>query len=195
LLLRACVEVEANCRAILLENGYVKKVMKGRKPDLNMGDYVKIEQSHKLSEFVVRVPSWSGLVDVRSPFSAWRVGGQLSETKHDRHAAFRNATFEHMLDAVCGCLTILLAQFLDEDYSSQFDHLVVDDPDDGMCDAIGGYFRVKYPDSWPTSERYDFDWAILKKDPDPFQQYPYPWRFFKDTCPGTKNQSTSCAFL
>jgi hypothetical protein len=181
LLLRACVEVEANCKAILLENGYKKRVVNGKERDLNMLDYIKIEQSHKLSEFEVRVPTWSGAGELRTPFLAWRVSGPLdwyrayNETKHDRHTAFRNATFGHMLDAVCGCLTIISAQFLDEDYSSQSGRLVVEEPDDGSEEAIGGYFRIKFPQSWPVSDRYDFDWwHTLKEDPDPFQQYPYP---------------------
>jgi hypothetical protein len=40
---RACVEVEANCKAILKENGYTKS------GDWNMGDYKKIEKTHLLS--------------------------------------------------------------------------------------------------------------------------------------------------
>jgi hypothetical protein len=107
LLLRACVEVEANCKAILLENGYPTKPK-----DLDMRDYIKIEGSHKLSAYQVRVLTWSGLAGLRVPFRAWGSGGGLpwyrayNTTKHDRHAAFRTATFEHMLDAVCGCLVI-----------------------------------------------------------------------------------------
>ena len=94
-------------------------------------------------------------------------------TKHDRHTAFKRATFEQMLDAVCGCLALLSAQFLDEDFSSQPARLAVEDPTDGMADAIGGYFRVGYPHSWPVSEMYDFRWYSLGRDPNPFQRYPY----------------------
>ncbi len=41
LLVRACIEVEANCKAILLENGYKKE------DDLNMNDYKKVEKTHR----------------------------------------------------------------------------------------------------------------------------------------------------
>jgi hypothetical protein len=176
LLLRACIEVEANCRAVLLENGYKRK----RRGQLDMDDYKKIEQSHMLSGYQIRVPTWSGAAGLRTPFSAWGAGGTLTwyqtynTTKHDRHAAFSQATFEHVLDAVCGCLTILSAQFQHQDFSGQSGSLGIGWPDDGMSDAIGGYFRVKYPQNWPISERYDFSWHILEKDPDPFQQYHYP---------------------
>ncbi len=175
LLMRACIEVEANCRAILLENGY-----RNRRPeDLTMNDYIKIEQSHRLSEFAVRVPTWSGAFGLRAPFSAWGNGSPLvwyqtyNTTKHDRHTAFGQATFERMLDGVCGCLAILSAQFQHEDFSGQPALLSTGWPGDGMEDAIGGYFRLKYPQNWPVADRYDFTWQNLENDPDPFQEYQY----------------------
>jgi hypothetical protein len=174
LLMRACIEVEANCKAILLENGYPKKPN-----DLDMRDYIKIEQSHKLSEYQVRVPTWSGSAGLRTPYSAWGTGCGLlwyrayNATKHDRHAAFKRATFEHMLDAVCGCLALLSAQFLDEDFSSQAARIVASGPGDGMEEGTGGYFRVRYPE-WPLPDRYKFDWRVLGTNPDPFLEYPYP---------------------
>jgi len=72
LFLRTCVEVEANCTAILKENGY------SRSDDWNMGDYKKIEQSHYLSMFKIKVPYWHGTKGVRCPFSAWSNGGKLN---------------------------------------------------------------------------------------------------------------------
>jgi hypothetical protein len=174
LLLRACVEIEANCRAILLENGYKK-----RPDDLKMADYIKIEQSHKLSHFEMRVPTWSGATAVRMPFASWDKGGSLAwyqaynATKHDRHTEFRRATFEHAIDAVSGCLVILSAQFLDQDFSGQSALLSTGWPGDGMEDAIGNYFRVGYPKSWPVADRYDFNWQTLETDPNPFQAFPY----------------------
>jgi hypothetical protein len=75
LLLRACIEVEANCKAILLGNGYKRRLDKHGNPiDLNMFDYIKIEQSHKLSKFEVAVPTWAGIHGVRTPFSSWAHG-------------------------------------------------------------------------------------------------------------------------
>ena len=77
LLLRACVEVEANFKAILKENGYSKKNKKGEEIDLNMEDYNKINTTHRLSSYIVKVPYWSGTENLRSPFSAWSSGSRL----------------------------------------------------------------------------------------------------------------------
>jgi hypothetical protein len=39
--------------------------------------------------------------------------------------------------------------------------------------GIGDYMRVKFPNDWPASGRYDFDWDAIQHDQDPFQQYDY----------------------
>ncbi len=91
LLLRACVEVEANCKAILAENGYSKS------SDMNMVDYKKINTTHRLSSYQVKVPYWNGSKEMRSPFSAWASGAALpwyqayNITKHNRLAEFEEA--------------------------------------------------------------------------------------------------------
>src|ERR1051325_5626530 len=46
LLLRACIEIEANFKAIFLDNDFTKKG-----DMMNMEDYKKIEYSHKLSSY------------------------------------------------------------------------------------------------------------------------------------------------
>src|SRR5215469_10234432 len=48
--MRACIEVEANCKAILTENDYPKS------RDLRMTDYKKIERTHCLSQYEIRFP-------------------------------------------------------------------------------------------------------------------------------------------
>jgi hypothetical protein len=66
------------------------------------------------------------------------------------------------------------AQFQNEDFSARAGYISLEGPNDGTSDAIGGYFRLLYPQNWPISERYKFDWRVLANNPDPFQQYPYP---------------------
>ena len=173
LLLRACVEVEANCKAILKENGYRKKGA------MTMKDYKKIDKTHLLSAYQVKVPYWSGNKDMRSPFLAWASGGTLpwyqayNVTKHDRHSEFEKATFEHLIDSCCGILVLLSAQFETNDFSPENDALIVEGSGDGLESGIGGYFRVKFPDNWPKELRYDFNWQELKHEADPFQNIDY----------------------
>jgi hypothetical protein len=173
LLLRAFVEVEANCKAILKENGY------SRPGDWNMNDYKKIEKTHLLSSYEVKVPNWSGTDAIRFPFSAWSTGSSLpwyqayNTTKHDRHSAFEQATFQHLIDACCGLLAILSAQFETNDFSPGNTLLEVEGPGDGMESGIGGFFRVRFPANWPLELRYDFDWQKLKNEADPFQNIDY----------------------
>ncbi len=173
LLLRACVEVEANCKAILTENGYSKA------GDMNMNDYKKIEKTHLLSSYQVKVPTWSGNRYARSPFLAWSTGRSLpwyqayNTTKHDRHSEFEKATFGHLIDACCGLLVLLSAQFETNDFSPGNTLMAFEGANDGMENGIGGYFRVKFPDNWPVELRYDFDWQKLKHEADPFQTIDY----------------------
>jgi hypothetical protein len=173
LLLRACVEVEANCKAILRENGYPKR----KKKLWTMDDYRKVNYSHRLFSFDVKLPYWRGEQRIRRPFGAWGSGEKLvwyqayNATKHDRQEGFKNATFEHAIDAVCGVLALLSAQFRAEDFSGR-DALVANKPADGFEHAIGEYFVVRYPD-WPQAEQYDFVWDELKGEDDPFQNFLY----------------------
>lgn len=64
LLLRSCIEVEANCKAILKENGYTKA------SDMNMGDYKKVNTTHHLSSYEIKIPHWNGAKGIRTPFQA-----------------------------------------------------------------------------------------------------------------------------
>jgi len=173
LLLRACIEVEANCKAILSENGYA------RSGDWNMGDYRKIEKTHLLSAYEVKVPIWSGSREMWVPFAAWANNGSLpwyrayNTTKHDRHTEFPNATFEHLIEAMCGLLVLLSAQFETNDFSPGNTLLAVGGPRDGMESGIGSFFRVRFPRNWPPELRYDFDWQTLCDEDDPFETIDY----------------------
>jgi hypothetical protein len=97
-----------------------------------------------------------------------------NETKHDRHAGFFKATLDHLIDAVCGVVTVLGAQFS----QAQFDYMMsaTDSVPEGYELAIGRYFTVRFPDDWPPEERYDFnaEWSnLLRHEEDPFQNFAY----------------------
>jgi hypothetical protein len=173
LLLRACIEVESNCKAILIENGFTKS------GGMNMLDYKKINTTHRLSSYQVKAPYWTGKKDIRSPFAAWATGSSppwydaYNLTKHNRHTGFKEATFNHLLDACCGVLVILSAQFGNNDFGPGDTLLAVEGPNDGMESSIGDFFRVKYPDDWPPEFRYGFDWNQIMYETDPFRNFDY----------------------
>lgn len=176
LLVRACIETEANLTAILRENGYGGG-------QLSMQDYQLVNHSHALASYEVRVPTWRGAGDIRRPFHAWADGRSslkwyraYNKSKHDRHDNFHLATFEALVDAMAGLIVLLSAQFHQEDYTSVAKSLSISsgysyDTDDGMDTAIGEFFRVKFPSNWPESKRYDFDWEVLRREEDPFVNF------------------------
>ena len=116
--MRACVEEEANFTAILIENGYKKSG-----GNLTMQDYKLVNHSHRLSAYETRIPGWHGAKGVRRPYTGWENNGPLpwyqayNKSKHNRHESFPLATFDALIDAMCGLAVLLSAQFHDEDYS------------------------------------------------------------------------------
>ncbi len=180
LFLRTCIEIEANCKAILRENGYL------RKGNWNICDYKKIEFSHKLSSYEVEVPDWEGLKNIRRPNLAWEGSNQDSDkcalpwyraynsVKHDRQEDFHQANLDNLIDAVCALMAILAAQFYTVDFQSSISYRVVAGPDDGFETAIGKYFRVKFPE-WNESDQYGFkiaDWQNLNIS-EQYEYFPY----------------------
>jgi hypothetical protein len=172
LLMRSCVEVEANCKAILSENGYIRPGDADTRDangyslpgeNWNRNDYKQLNATHRLSSFQVKFPVWHGQHAVRAPFSSWDgpSGGKLTwydaynATKHDRNKQFKEANFGNLLDAVAGLVVLLSSQFCDHDFQHPYVTQFVDDTykSDGFDTAVGGYFRVKYPDDWPEIER------------------------------------------
>jgi hypothetical protein len=170
LLMRACVEVEANCKAIMSENGYVPT------GNWSMVDYKKLDATHHLSAYEVRLPLWHGNQNTRRPFSAWPAGRlgwyqAYNQSKHDRHQNFPLANFENLINAICGLVAVLGARFHTWDFSPAGAGLGLElgRPTDGFEVAIGDYFQIKFPGNWVAADQYDFDWEVLKGQQDPFQ--------------------------
>jgi len=67
IIIRSCIEIEANFKAILSENNY------GSSPRQrwSMLDYKNLEPTHLLTGYRIQVPFWEGVGGVRSPFSSW----------------------------------------------------------------------------------------------------------------------------
>ncbi|BAZ86515.1 hypothetical protein [Dolichospermum compactum] len=171
LLVRACIEVEANFKAILRENGYSRSCMNIK------NDYYKINKTHLLSSYEVEVPYWKGQHKIRKPFSSWLSTNYnplswyqaYNNTKHDRHSNFEQANFENLIDACCGLLVLLSSQFGTEDFSPGSAFLALE----SSKDTIGSYFKVTFPENFPPELRYDFNWQDLKDQDDPFLECNY----------------------
>jgi len=170
--MRTCIEIEANCKAILSENGYVR----AGASDWNMGDYKKLNLTHFLSEYEVRSSVWHGSLNVRRPFASWG-GGELlpwyqayNQAKHDRFNKFALANFEALIDVFCALVALLSAQFGTYEFEPAMYSTAHGHPTDGFEIAIGGHFHVKFPSNLPATDRYDFNWQDLdKRQADPFQ--------------------------
>ena len=176
LFVRVCIEVEANCKAILLENGYEKE----GGLNLNMVDYCLVENTHKMSAYEIVLPRWEGRLGSYQPFSKWaekedkKLGWYhyYHDVKHDIHSKFKDANIKNLVEATCGLVALLSAQFLNEDFSLEAGCLALEGSGDGMESSVGGYFRVKYP-TWNERDRYDFEWQSIKSEKDLIQCHDY----------------------
>lgn len=177
LLMRTCIEVEANFKAILAANIFTPKTIY----DYKITNYKKINKSHHLSSFELTLPIWNGPRRVWRPFADWETEDSLgwyrayNRSKHDRYSDFKLANLENLISAVAGLLVVLASQYHDQDFSPGQVLVARSGQHDyhEMEDALGGFFRIKYPDDWSDNELYDFDWNLLKDQPDRFQKYDY----------------------
>ena len=184
LYMRICIEIETNFKTILQENGYSRNDSR----DWSMNDYQKLEATHNLSGYEVNIPVWAG-DNKRAPFAQWRSNQLLlwwrsyNESKHGRHQEFSKANLSNMIDAFCGLVVVLSAQFYNFDFSlssaidASTSALVAsrNDPtigryDSGFIPAVGGYFNVKFPTDWPEDKKYDFIWKDIKDSLDPSER-------------------------
>ncbi len=180
LLVRSCIEVEANFKAILRENLYSPKDRRGRErteSDWNMSDYQRIDRTHHLSSYAVTVPRWNGSGSIFRPFAPWKEGSpaawyqEYNQVKHSRQDEFHHANLRNLLGAVTGLLVVLSSQFGREDFSSKGRSLGIDTDSYFPGETgIGDYFLIQFPDDWSEDEKYDFDWTALKTQGERFQK-------------------------
>lgn len=164
LLLRTCTEVESCCKGILKANGVTAK---------NMSDYIKIEQSSRLSAYSVHYLSWFPKKYESQPFASWASGGPLpwyqayNGVKHNRWQSFQLASLDNLLNAISGLLCLIHAQIGDsvqEVFEANM-YPVIDNPEVHVRS-----FTI-IPPPIPDTDKYDFDWDVLKTDPNRFQQF------------------------
>lgn len=177
LLLRTCVEIEANFTAILRENSYIKK----GKGNWNINDYKNINQSHYLSKYQVLIPNWLGNCNIYSPFHEWDKNKCLTwyqdynKSKHDRHTNFSKATFSSFISAICGLAIVIASQFHTEDFSgiNTMHSVSESDINNKFKNSIGGYFMIKFPEDIPESEKYDFTSDDINYKENIFKKFNY----------------------
>jgi hypothetical protein len=179
LLMRICIELEANLKAILAEN-----INSARQ--LNMGIYRKIDVTHHLSSYELVLPTWHGPRRLIKPFESW-LGAKgygtgkspdwynaYNASKHDREEAFKQSNMKYLIDALAGLLVVISSQFRTETFSAGGDTISGGSSSyHELKPAIGSLFRIQFPDDWADSEKYDFDWQKLQKDTVRFSKIDY----------------------
>lgn len=188
LLMRACIEVEANFKAILKENTFTPTFKSGAKKGKprseeywNILDYKKVNVTHHLSAYKVYIPIWSGKLGVFTPFKQWGSVNHLdwyqayNKSKHDRQNAFQYASFINMLNAVAGLLVLLSSQFRTESFTPGVTTSLQVSTDSYYSTepALGGFFHIEFPNDWADSEKYEFDWKVLKTQSSRFNKIDY----------------------
>jgi hypothetical protein len=186
LLVRICIEIETNFKAILKENIFEPKYKNGkkngqlRKEDVwNINDYNKINLTHHLDAYKVKYPIWRGKEETRVPFANWKDGKSpewyqaYNKVKHDRNNNFEEASFKNLIDAFAGLFILLSSQFKNEDFTTGTDTYTSGGSYyDGQF-GIGNYLIVEFPNDWEKDELYEFDWKELLKEEEKIKKYNY----------------------
>jgi hypothetical protein len=172
LLLRVCTEFESHAKTILARNGYAKT-------NYCIKDYHLLEQACRLSEYEVRLPTWSGAgMPTFAPFSEWSASCSLTwyqdynTVKHNRVAEFRCANLKNVLTAMSGVFAILFAQ-LHYTAFGKYRPATSYQTDGTWYSEQDRLLEIRVPTSWSPGEHYDFDWTALRLDPDKLQRFQF----------------------
>ena len=168
LLLRTATEFEANCKGILLANGYAKR-------HFNIEDYYKLNKLMKLDKYELTTQLWSP-EKTFCPLSEWSTGHSLkwyrayNNVKHNRYTNFYEATLENLFNGLCCLVTILAAQIPQCIGYLDGSGLIMTADNDN--EIIINNFTIKYP-LFADADKYEFDWGTLKNDLQPFDLYAF----------------------
>lgn len=178
LLMRTCIEIEANFKAIFNENTFTLK----SEDHWNINDYRKINVSHHLSSYTIKFPRWEGKCNEFRPFQPWAENESLSwyraynATKHNRVKKREQANFYNLLSAYSALAILLAAQFRDKSFTpgpSVFADGGSDSYYGAVEYAIGDYLIIEYPSDWTDDELYNYEWEQVKNIPNKFRKYNY----------------------
>jgi hypothetical protein len=173
LLIRIATEFESNCKLILKANGYL-----GTSRDMNILDYKKLNIPLKLSEYKVIMESWKDNKEF-CPFEDWNVGASLhwytsyNNVKHNRTQEFSKANLKEVVSAAAGLQVILFSQFGVYSMSGYQNTEMVNDHSDGSIYVGDSLFRIVEPTTWLLSDKYDFEWDVLRSNINPFDVFTF----------------------
>lgn len=170
------------------KNGYKKNLSKKHDKDIeswNINDYYKVNISHHLSSYEIKIPFWKGINNIRSPYEIWGSTSNspqwyksYNNVKHNMIDKFNEATLNNVVDAFCGLVVLVSAQFFDDEILRDPDAFIVDNF--GFASYKGDFMQtiktsllIKFPNDWNEKEKYDFEWKDLKGNKESFDLYPY----------------------
>lgn len=192
LLLRACTEVELNCK-LIMEANEAESIGKY----FTMRDYIKLEQSSRLSKYIVTYNNWrtkdnNGRVmytqKILRPFENFGLKKPESpqwycdynQVKHNRERNLEKANLDNCMNAIAAIFVLLYSQFgascinsyrssgKYEEMASNYGLYKYDYTFD--ADVI---FDIEPPSikDWEKEELYKFDWNKLCDEKEPFQKF------------------------
>jgi hypothetical protein len=187
MLLDICTTIEANFRSIMDKNGYKKNPNISHEKDIkswNINDYYKVNISHHLSSYEIKIPFWKGINNIRKPYEIWESSKNspqwyqsFNHVKHNMIDKFSEATLNNVIDAFCGLVVLISAQFFDEEILIDNQATVFGNygytEEREYRDSIKTPFLLKFPTDWSEDEKYDFEWKDIKDEKASFEKYPY----------------------
>lgn len=190
LMLDVCTTIEANFKAILEKNDYKMN------SNLSIKNYFLVEKSHHLSSYKIKIPfwkpgksikrlHWEDEGSIRIPFKNWENNTYVpldwyqayNKVKHNMINNFDKATLNNLVDAFCGLVIIISAQFFDEEILIDNQATVFGNygytEEREYRDSIKTPFLLKFPTDWSEDEKYYFEWKDIKDEKASFEKYPY----------------------
>jgi len=169
LLLRACMENEANCINIIIQNT-------ASLGEINILRYSDLEGPMKLSEYKVKC-QWIDYPEF-SPFESFAISERnkrsplwyrdYNAVKHNRVDNFEKATLDNVIQAIGAVYVILSAQ-----YAPWFDEPAARRVM-GLDPLRVGMFVLTQEPEWDEVNQYEYNWHDLKQTADPYDYHSIP---------------------
>lgn len=170
LFMRASMEFEAQCKAILNANHY-----NPRSHRHTILDYCEIENAAQLSNYRIFFSSWKGGEKTIAPFQ-WGTGEHeaklkwykdYNESKHNKYSNMGKANLSNLIHSIAALFSIRYAQFGFLGFDKFNDNNQTRESDEALKIPGTTLFLSRTTDLF----QYDFDWAHLKDEEDPYTDF------------------------